>query len=88
MIPYMFQLCLCVNNAISTLPLNVIRHDYFLLLIPIQNVRGSHIPETVFSSLGQDTSHSETFMVFFNPSGKITRYNLKLGHGRFLLHSF
>ena len=58
------------------------------ILIPTQNARGSRIPETVFSSLGQDTSHRETFVVFFNPSGKITGYSLKLGHGRFLLHSF
>ena len=42
---------------------------------------------TAFSHLGQNTSHHEALMAFFNPSGQITRYNLKLCHGRYLLHA-
>jgi len=60
----------------------------YQILIPIENTRNFHIPETVFSILGPDTSHREAFVVFFNPSGQITKYNLKLGHGCFLLFSY
>jgi hypothetical protein len=45
----------------------------FQILNPIENARGSHIPETAFSNPGQDTSHREAFVVFFNPSAQVTR---------------
>jgi hypothetical protein len=58
----------------------------FQILYPTENARGFHIPETTFSILGQDTSHREALLAFFNPSAQVTRQS-QICHGRFLFHS-
>ena len=42
----------------------------YQILVPIQNVRGSHNLETVFFSLAQDTSHREVSWVSSIPQDK------------------